>query len=416
MTDSLFIYGTSQPVESWDEDSRYNPTPGNFGRSTGFSPSPSLHHALPQPPQDRLEFLPLAEWVRGGEYDQQPPRYVCYTVKWKLLLNNKPVGNWVWERYLKADLDNMVQTKRKANQRVRSESTIIKVDVDDRKPCPLEQFHNATTIDWTPVERQLCKWSNLLRIAKKITVSIVFSYRQDDNGSAPTKKGDKRGCVSATNIMLAERDTYIAEEEDRTGRPSAWNAVYELMQCNVRSCQLNSDWCWEDPKDSKHYKLREPHIDRLVDYVEKGGKLESHVNVPRDIRQDLILESQTGRKSKKDSSLASGSPYHPVSINVLPAQASRASMISPSHPDPHLPACNEAYKADFRKARDVVLKRRMDLELILEDPNPGFFTDEGVQIGTARRFIRDIQKWDEYVKSNSPPQGTIEGHSDDDFL
>lgn len=341
-----------------------------------------------------------------------------------------------WEKYLRADLDNMVQTKRKPNQRVRSESTTIKVEVDERKQCPLEQFHNATKIDWMPAEKQLCKWSNLLRIAKKLTISIAFSYRQDDNGSTLTKKGDKRGRVSATNIMLAERDAYIADEEERTGRPSAWNTVYELMQCNVRSCQLNSDWCWEDPKDSKHYKLREPHIDRLVDYVEKGGKLASHSDVPRDIRRDLILESQTGRKSKKDNLLASGSSYHPVSINVLPAQESRASIISSSPPRSSSPrvviqgdqvaavknyckwlesrCSDDIYKADFRRARDVVLKRHMDLELILDDPNVSFFTDEGIQIGTARRFIRDIPEWVEHVKSNSPAQWTIGGYSDND--
>ncbi|KAL4946928.1 hypothetical protein BDW69DRAFT_190728 [Aspergillus filifer] len=66
----------------------------------------------------------------------------------------------------------MVQTKRKPNQRVRSESTTIKVEVDEREQCPLEQFHNATKIDWIPVEKQLCKWSNLLRIAKKLTVMM----------------------------------------------------------------------------------------------------------------------------------------------------------------------------------------------------------------------------------------------------
>ncbi|KAL4986811.1 hypothetical protein BDW68DRAFT_197807 [Aspergillus falconensis] len=434
MTDNLFIYDASQPGETWDDDSRYAPTPGDFGRSTGYSLSPSPHHTLPQPPQDRLGFFPLSEWERGGEYDQQPPRYVCYTVKWKMLLNNKPVGNVTekdlvvapsqfWEKYLKADLDNMVQIQREPSQRVRSE-------------CPLEQFYNATTIDWTPVERQLCKWSNLLRIAKKLTVNIAFSYRQDDNGhnSTPSRKGDKRDRVSATNIMLAESYAYIAEEEERTGRPSAWDTVYGLMQCNVRSCQLNSDWCWKDPTDGRHYKLRKPHIDRLVD--EKGGKLESHADVPRDIRRDLILESQTGRKSKKNDSLASGSPYHPVSINVLPAQTSRASTISPSPPSSLSPrviiqgdqvaavkdyckwlesrCSDEAYKADFRSARDVVLKRHMDLDLILEDSNPGFFTNEGIQIGTARRFIRDIQEWEKHMKSNSPPQWTIEEHSDND--
>ncbi|KAL3430172.1 hypothetical protein BDV09DRAFT_179010, partial [Aspergillus tetrazonus] len=94
-------------------------------------------------------------------------------------------------------------------------------------------------------------------------------------------KGNKRGRVSATNIMLAKHDAHIAEEEERTGQPSAWNTVYRLMQCN------------EDPKDGRHYKLRQPHIDRLVDYVKKGGKLESHADVPQGICRDLILESQT---------------------------------------------------------------------------------------------------------------------------
>jgi hypothetical protein len=68
--------------------------------------------------------------------------------------------------------------------------------------------------------------------------------------------------------MLAEREEEIAAEEEMSGRPCSWNLVYELMRCNVRSCQLKSDWCWEDPQDGKHYKLREPHIERLIDYVD----------------------------------------------------------------------------------------------------------------------------------------------------
>jgi hypothetical protein len=74
------------------------------------------------------------------------------------------------------------------------------------------------------------------------------------------------------------------------------------------------------------------------------------------------------------------------------------------------------YKADFRKARDVVLKRRMDLELILENSNSGFFTNEGIEIGTALHFVRDIQEWNKNVKSRWPSQGPVGGHSDDDYL
>ena len=59
------------------------------------------------------------------------------------------------------------------------------------------------------------------------------------------------------------------------------------------------------------------------------GSLECHDDVPKDIRRDLVLESQTGRNSKKaDNTPTSGGPYPPVSINVLPAQTARASMVA----------------------------------------------------------------------------------------
>lgn len=447
MSDDLFIYDSPPypATNPWEDTSQFAPTPGNFDRSTACSLSPSPRHTPSQQPSDRLGFLPLVEWDERGEYDRQPPQYICYTIEWKLVLNNRPVGTVTkkdlvvapsayWEKYLKPALDNMVQTKKKPNHRVRSESTTIKASVNERRQCPLEDFYNSTNIDWTPMERQLCKWSNLLRIGKRLTLKIAFSFKQDDNGhgSSPARRGEKRGRVSATTTMLAERDAYLAAEEDVTGRPAAWNTVYELMACHVSACQLQSDWCWEDPVDSKHYKLREPHIDRLVDHVEKGGRLESHNDVPRDIRRDLILESHTGRKSKKAKSSAHETPYHPVSINVntQTPPAPSAALSSPRSSPPELVIrgdqvvavknycrwlesqyTDESYKADFRRARDVILRNHMDLELILDDPDPKFFTDEGIQIGTARRFIRDIIKWDKVV-TNSPPNHVADEHLD----
>ncbi|PCG88691.1 Hypothetical protein PENO1_108860 [Penicillium occitanis (nom. inval.)] len=261
-----------------------------------------------------LGFHPFVGWEEDREYDEQPPRYIRYTIEWRLMLNHKKAGSMTrkdliiapsdfWQNRLKANLDDMLQAKRKRNQRVRS-----------------------TDIDWAPVERQLSKWSNLLHIGKRLNVAIVFNFGQDLNGDEPlsTKRGEKRGRMTATNIMLAERDAWIGAEEERTGRPSTWNFVYELMQCNSRSCQLSSDWCWEDPRDHRHYKLRQPHLERLIDFVDKeDGKLESHDDVPQDIRRDLILESQAGRKSKKAGALTTG--LHPVNINVLPAQPANAS-------------------------------------------------------------------------------------------
>jgi hypothetical protein len=104
-----------------------------------------------------------------------------------------------WEKYLQADLDNMVQTKKKPNQRVRPESTTIKVEVNDRKQCPLEQFDNGTKIKWTPVEKQLCKWSNMLRIAKKLTVVLPLAIGRMVTG-LPRPRKATNGAVAPPQI------------------------------------------------------------------------------------------------------------------------------------------------------------------------------------------------------------------------
>lgn len=63
-------------------------------------------------------------------------------------------------------------------------------------------------------------------------------------------------------------------------------------------------------------------------------------------------------------------------------------------------ATDEAYKADFRKICQVTLENHLDLKLILEDPHSGFFVQRGIQIGTARRFLRDVNEWATVMSSN----------------
>ena len=56
-------------------------------------------------------------------------------------------------------------------------------------------------------------------------------------------------------------------------------------------------------------------------------------------------------------------------------------------------ATNKEYKADFRKICQVTLENHLDLELILEDPDAGFFVERRIQRGTGCRFLRDINEW-----------------------
>jgi hypothetical protein len=47
----------------------------------------------------------------------------------------------------------------------------------------------------------------------------------------------------------------------------------------------------------------------------------------------------------------------------------------------------------------VILENHLDLELIFEEPDAGFFIQQGIKLGTARRFLRDVHEWDEEAKS-----------------
>ncbi|KAJ5149796.1 hypothetical protein N7448_001374 [Penicillium atrosanguineum] len=147
MTYSSFDDDADQPriIDPLEPTWHDAPTPGYFGRTseTSYSPSPTPYRATGQPQSDQLNFLPFAEREEGGEYDEEPPRYVSYTIEWKLILNRKTVGRVTeedlvvapseyWEETLKAAVEDMLQMKKKRHQRVRSEGTAIMMKSSDR--------------------------------------------------------------------------------------------------------------------------------------------------------------------------------------------------------------------------------------------------------------------------------------------
>lgn len=91
----------------------------------------------------------MPEWEKSGEYDELPLRYVCYLIAWKLILNRKTVGKVTeedlviapsdyWGKSLRANVENMLQTKEKRHQRVRSEGTAVTVKVNELSQARLE--------------------------------------------------------------------------------------------------------------------------------------------------------------------------------------------------------------------------------------------------------------------------------------
>ncbi|EFW21420.1 conserved hypothetical protein [Coccidioides posadasii str. Silveira] len=78
----------SRVMDTWEEGLQFASTPGYFGCTLmldSLSPTPDC--ALQT--HDHLEFLPLAKWVEGKDYEKQSPNYICYTIAWRIIINHR---------------------------------------------------------------------------------------------------------------------------------------------------------------------------------------------------------------------------------------------------------------------------------------------------------------------------------------
>lgn len=133
--------------------------------------------------------------------------------------------------------------------------------------------------------------------------------------------------MSATSRILTKCEVYIVAEEETTGQSSIWEYIYRLMRCDIRLCPHKSDWCWENLKNKKYYKFRNPHLERLIDYVDKDSILDSYNNILGNICWNLVLESQAERKSKKTGASTPELLYYRTIINILSGKDSSASAV-----------------------------------------------------------------------------------------
>jgi hypothetical protein len=206
------------------------------------------------------------------------------------------------------------------------------------------------------------------------------------------------------------------------------------MRCPSSSCHLGPH-CWQDPHGKKHYGLRSHHLKRLIAYVEKGGSLQSHDDIPDTFREELYMEERQRLESQQSkSNKMVGSPGScPINISFngmqpclqsqAPTLAASSAILPPPNgqvmDDLNVPglrdvavreysAWHEAnvsddnLKAQFRQACDVALANGLDLQLIHEDQDPSFFMEKGIMVGIARQFVRDIGKWVKSVRNVSP--------------
>ncbi|PQE31101.1 Short chain dehydrogenase reductase family protein [Rutstroemia sp. NJR-2017a WRK4] len=160
-----------------------------------------------------------------------------------------------------------------------ADATTITISVNDRSEHDITKRFTKLNIDWLVIERQLQAWSHLLRIGKKLRINMLFNYTESSKASCTAGRG-------ATAAALAERNTRIDAEQAHSGGPDAWRHVYNLLRCPGSPCDLGP-YCCQDRETYKHYKLLGHYLRTLVKFVQHGDKLESHDDVPQDVRTQL---------------------------------------------------------------------------------------------------------------------------------
>ena len=309
------MYPESSPNEAfdyqWDQPFSFSAFNSPSGREwlepvSVADTTPSLTDDQPTLTQasqfrQKLGFLPQSQWWEDGQYIESPPKYIHYTIEWKVTVNNraacKDTGQDIvlaphayWQSFLKPKLEAIVSTR---CSRATPLDTSVKICINDRGERDVTKRFDSTDVDWALVEKQLIMWSELFRAGKRLTLIVSFNYKNEPQTNlAPS---EKRARVSTTKRMLTERAIQLDAEETSCGHDPTWRYVYDLMRCKGPPCNLGPH-CWIDPNGKKHHVLRTHYLKELIKFVDNGGTLASHDDVPQGVRNQLYAESQQSKE------------------------------------------------------------------------------------------------------------------------
>ncbi|GKU14736.1 unnamed protein product [Fusarium langsethiae] len=379
----------------------------------------------------RLPLLQLAEWDETLTYDEQPPTCVHYLIEWKLKLNNRCISKDTepdvvlapgafWTKYLWSKVDKLAKKKLPSKRAFHVDDTDITVCVNHKGEADLNTRSDGLDINWKMIESKLQAWSHLLLDGKRLKISLSFNYIETSQSGSVVVRG--RGGRSATASQLAERALDIGEEETVSAEPAVWRKVYDFFRCTGSPCGLGPH-CWVDTVGKKHYKLKTNHLRALIEYVRLGNTLQSHDNVPPNVRDLLYAEEEQSIQRKRKRRLSSTNA-RPITItNVIPTRAGHSSddhdVRTPSESVEGSPYAlkylgilgmrdvnvnkyciwhcsknaNTVWKMEYKKACDLTLDEGLDLEQIRLDQDAQFFVDKGVKKGITKRWVSDVEVW-----------------------
>lgn len=189
-------------------------------------------------PSEQLRFHPAVEGEDGSAFNEQASNCVHYQIEWRVKLNNRVVvkdkeqeltssPSSYWEQ-IKEDAEGILRQKIARGRRVILDDTALVLSVNDRTQRDLTKRFEGTSIEWTPVEKQLLAWGHMHRLGKKLRLQISINYIED-SGLLPSRT-EKRGKSLVTERMLADRDAQSTPSRSPVNIRSS--AMY-IVLCDV---------------------------------------------------------------------------------------------------------------------------------------------------------------------------------------
>jgi hypothetical protein len=355
-------------------------------------------------------------------------------IEWKVKLNSRCISKDTeldvilapgayWTKYLQSKLDKLAK-KLPSNRTFHIDDTDIAVCVNYRGEVNLAMRSDSLDVDWKMIESKLQAWSHLLLDGERLKINLSFNYIETSHSGNAVARG--RGGRSATASQLAEVAIYIGGEETVSAQPAVWRKIYDFFRC-IGSPYGIGPHCWVDTMGKKHYKLKTHHLRALIEYMRLGNTVESHDDIPPDVRDLLFAEEEQSIqcKRKRRSSSTDARPInitnvmptcagHPLDDNNAraPSGSAQGSLYAPKYLS--IPGMrdvnvrkycnwhcskndNYVWKMEYEKACDLTLDEGLDLEQIRLDQEAQFFMDKGVK-GIAKRWVSDIEVWFHNVK------------------
>ncbi|KAI0810008.1 hypothetical protein GGR55DRAFT_695806 [Xylaria sp. FL0064] len=318
-----------------------------------------------------------------------------YTISWKLHLRKGRLAKLTEDTIedVNPEIATLVNS-RLPEPEYQPDETLIVVSSSKRGEPPLHKRFDRLAVDWAVIESKLNSWR---RLGSNLKLAISFIYKESQQNSSREGKAGR----GATKKHSAALDRLVAQQE-ASGTRAVWKDVYRLMECYSAACTNHGFSCWRN--NEKHYKLDSDIMDKLVDFAEEGHQLDTHADVPHQIREVILQRKASeplpvnvrvfchGRSDDALAECSSESENQPVQLE-FPVPEDEAPVLYSHWLTSRI--TNRRWQEASRLAGEVAVDRGYDLHWLFAHQKAGkeMLVQNGVLEGVAARFVSWISKW-----------------------